>query len=276
MAGAMAFSKPIMPTEIDYHVHSDLSVDAYDSVEAMCERAIDIGLMEIVFTEPYDTEPTDEGYEFYNYERSREAVERMQEKFGDRLSVKLGIEVDYQTVYEAQIAEFLAGKEYDYVLGARHWEQGALIGHDYSEGLTEDEAYGRYFETVVPLVESGLFDVLAHIDLVKRDGTERYGTFDVEKWMPHIEPILQKLVEKGMALEINTSGVRQAPREPYPGLAVLERYRELGGRILTLGSDSHRVEQLGVGLETGIRLAREAGFTELIRFDRRRPVAVPL
>jgi len=98
----------------------------------------------------------------------------------------------------------------------------------------------------------------------------------VEKWMPYIEPILQKLVERGVGLEINTSGVRQAPREPYPGLAVLTRYRELGGRVLTVGSDSHRVEQLGVGLDTGIKLAKEAGFKELTRFDCRRRVAVPL
>jgi len=266
----------MIETRIDYHVHSNLSVDAYDSVEAMCERAVDIGLTELVFTEHYDTDPADEGHGFYSYEKSREAVERMQDRFGDRLTVKLGIEVDYQTVYEEQIAEFLAGKDYDYILGARHWEQGALIGHDYFEGRTEDEAYGRYFETVLPLVETGLFDVLAHIDLVKRDGTGRYGTFVVEKWMPYIEPILQKLVDKGMGLEINTSGVRQSPREPYPGLAVVKRYRELGGRVLTVGSDSHRVAQLGVGLDTGMKLAREAGFTELTRFDGRKPVVAPL
>jgi histidinol-phosphatase (PHP family) len=242
----------------------------------MCERAVEIGLTEMVFTEHYDTDPADEGHGFYDYDKSREAVELMQDRFGGRLTVKLGIEVDYQTTYEAEIKEFLAGKQYDYVLGARHWEAGALIGHDYFDGRTEDEAYSRYFRTVPPLVETGLFDVLAHIDLVKRDGTERYGTFDVEKWMPQIEPILQRLVEKGMGLEVNTSGVRQPPREPYPGLAVLRRYRELGGRILTIGSDSHRVEHVGVGLDVGRKLAKEAGFTELTRFDNRRQIAVPL
>jgi histidinol-phosphatase (PHP family) len=272
----MESSRYTVSPGIDYHVHSNLSVDAYDSVEAMCARAVDIGLTEIVFTEHYDTEPADEGYEFYDYEKSHQAVQRMQDKFSDRLTVKLGIEVDYQTVYEETIAGFLAGKHYDYVLGARHWEQGALIGRDYFEGRPEDEAYGRYFETVLPLVETGLFDVLAHIDLVKRDGTERYGTFEVEKWMPRIEPILRKLVEKGMGLEINTSGVRQPPGEPYPGLAVVKRYRELGGRILTVGSDSHRIEQLGVGLDTGIRLAGQAGFTELTLFNGRKPTVIPL
>ena len=262
--------------EIDYHVHSDLSVEAYSSVDAVCERAVEIGLTEIVFTEHYDTEPADQGYGFYNYEKSRGAVDRTRERFIDRLSVKLGVEVDYQPVYETQIAEFLDGKAYDYVLGARHWLDGALIGHDYFEGKTEEESYERYFESVLPLVESGLFDVLAHIDLVKRHGTERYGTFDVEKWIERIEPILGKLVEKDMGLEINTSGVRQAPREPYPGVAVLKRFQELGGRILTIGSDAHRVEQVGVGLETGRRLTKEAGFTALTMFDRRKPIAVPL
>jgi len=269
-------SKRTRAGEIDYHIHSDLSVEAYSSVEAVCERAVQIGLTEIAFTEHYDTEPADQGYGFYSYEKSRDAVDRMRELFGDRLSVKLGVEVDYQTVYETEIAEFLEGKRYDVVLGARHWLDGALIGHDFFEGKTEQDSYERYFESVLPLVESGLFDVLAHIDLVKRHGTERYGTFDADRWMERIDPILRKLAETGMGLEINTSGVRQAPGEPYPGLAVLRRYRELGGTLVTVGSDAHRVEHVGADIKTGIELARKAGFTAMTIFDQRKQIAVSL
>jgi histidinol-phosphatase (PHP family) len=269
-------SKQVRPLQVDYHVHSDLSVDAYASVEAVCERAVEIGLTEIAFTEHYDTEPADDGYGFYSYEKSRDAVDRMRERFGDRLNVKLGVEVDYQTVYETEIAEFLDDKRYDVVLGARHWLDGALIGNHLFEGKTENESYERYFESVLPVVESGLFDLLAHIDLVKRDGTERYGPFDVEKWMGRIEPILHKLVETGMGLEINTSGVRQAPGEPYPGLAVVQRYRDLGGTTVTVGSDAHRAEHVGADIETGVEIARQAGFTAITIFDRRKPVTVPL
>ena len=268
--------KQVESLQVDYHVHSDLSVDAHAGVEAMCRRAVEIGTTEIVFTEHYDTEPADDGYGFYSYEKSRDAVHRMRESFADRLSVKLGVEVDYQPVYEAHIAEFLDGKDYDFVLGARHWLDGALIGHGYCEGKTEGKSYARYFESVLPVVESRLFDVLAHIDLIKRHGTERYGPFNVEKWMKWIEPILRKLVETGVGLEINTSGLRQAPCEPYPGVAVLERYRELGGTIVTIGSDAHRVEDVGAGIRTGMELARKAGFTAMTIFDRRKPVAVPL
>jgi len=272
----MTTGQTLEPTEIDYHVHSDLSVDAYDSIERMCERAIQIGLKEIVFTEHYDTDLLDEGYGFYNYRKSHQIVEQTRERFDDRLTIKLGVEVDYQPQYETRIADFLGDKTYDYILGARHWLDGAMVGHDFFDGKTEIEAYTSYFESLLPLVECGLFDAVAHIDLVKRHGTERYGTFDPDRWMPRIEPVLRKIAEKGIGLEINTSGVRQAPGEPYPGLAVLTRFCELGATILTLGSDAHRTEQLGVGLQTGVQLAREAGFTHLALFDRRIPTLISI
>lgn len=272
----MAAAQPTKAIEIDGHIHSNLSVDGYVNMETLCERAIEVGLKEIAFTEHYDTEPADAGFGLYDYAKSRKGVERMREQFGDRLSVKLGIEVDYQVAYEAEIADFLRDKTFDCVLGARHWLDGAMIGPAFFEGKTEEEAYARYFESLLPIVECGLFDVLPHIDLVKRHGTERFGPFDTEKWLPHIEPILHRIINTGMGLEINTSGLREAPGEPYPGLLILERYRELGGRILTIGSDTHKLEHLGVGLEAGPELAKQAGFTNATLFKHREPVFLPL
>lgn len=265
----------IQATEVDYHVHSDQSPDASGSVEALCQRAVEIGLKEIVFTEHFDATPSDMAYKLYDYEKCRGIIDRMQEKFGDRLNVKLGIEIGYRPEQETQIIEFLDGKEFEVVIGAIHWVERELL-EDVCVGKTEEESQINYFAALLPLVESGFFDVLAHLDLIKRYGTPLYGPFDTARWMPRIEPVLQKLVQNGIALEVNTSGVRQAPREPYPGLAVIKRYRELGGRTLTIGSDAHGVEELGGGVDTAAALLKEVGFKEFTRFDRRTPVPTPL
>jgi histidinol-phosphatase (PHP family) len=266
----------IKANEVDYHVHSGESPDASGSIEELCERAVEIGLKEIVFTEHFDATPRDIAYMLYDYEKCRGLIDRMQEKFGDRLSVKLGIEIGYRPGQEAEIIEFLYGKEFEVVIGAIHWVGRELLCDDFVVGKTEEESHTRYFATLLPPVESGLFDVLAHLDIIKRHGTPLYGPFNVEKWMPFMEPVLRKLIQKGMALEINTSGVRQAPREPYPGLPVIKRYRELGGRLLTIGSDARGVETLAVGVDTAATLLEEAGFTEFTRFEGRKPIPTPL
>ena len=268
--------RPIKATEVDYHVHAGESPDASGSIEQFCERAAEIGLKEIVFTEHFDATPRDIAYKLYDYEKCRGLVDRMQAQFGDRLSVKLGIEIGYRPGQEVEIIEFLDGKEFEVVIGAVHWVGRELICDDFVVGKTEEEAHTRYFATLLPLVESGLFDVLAHLDIIKRHGTPLYGPFNVEKWMPFMEPVLKKLIQKGMALEINTSGVRQAPGEPYPGLPVMKMYRELGGKLVTIGSDAHTVDTLGVGVDTAAALLKEAGFTEFTRFDGRKPIPTPL
>lgn len=268
--------EPIKPTEVDCHVHSDLSPDASGSIAELCERAVEIGLKEIVFTEHFDATPRDIAYKLYDYEKCRGLIDRMQEKFGDRLSVKLGIEIGYRPGQEAEIIEFLDGKEFEVVIGAIHWVGRELLCDDFVVGKTEEEAHTGYFATLLPLVDSGLFDVLAHLDIIKRHGTPLYGPFDVKKWMPFMELVLRKVVQNGIALEINTSGVRQAPGEPYPGLPVIKRYCELGGKLVTIGSDAHGIEGLGCGVDTAAALLKEAGFAEFTRFDRRTPIPTPL
>ena len=104
---------------------------------------------------------------------------------------------------------------------------------------------------------------------------DSYGKFDADRWMPWIEPVLRSAVEMNVGIEINTSGVRQSPCEPYPGLETLKLYHELGGSILTIGSDAHRSSHLGVGLEKGLQLAKTAGFEGVCRFENRQPSLLP-
>jgi histidinol-phosphatase (PHP family) len=133
------------------------------------------------------------------------------------------------------------------------------------------EAYQPYFAEARRAVESGLFDLIGHLDLAKRYGVRYYGPFDLSLFAAEIREILKLAVERGVGLEINTSGLRQAPHETYPGLEVLRWYRELGGQVLTIGSDAHSVKDLGKGIAEAFGLAREAGFEAVTLFEKREP-----
>jgi histidinol-phosphatase (PHP family) len=133
------------------------------------------------------------------------------------------------------------------------------------------EAYQPYLAEMRRAVESDLFDLIGHLDLVKRYGVRYYGPFAPSLFAAEVREILKLAVERGVGLEINTSGLRQAPRETYPGLEVLRWYRELGGQVLTVGSDAHSVKDLGKGIAEALGLAREAGFDAVTLFEKREP-----
>lgn len=257
---------------VDYHVHSTFSVDASDTVTALCQRAVEIGLTEIAFAEHVDYEPLDEGYGFFRPDDYLAAVEEAWQRWGDRLAIRVGIEVGEPHVYTAEMAGLLEAHRFDFIIGSLHWMNGELVtSRDYFDGKAIDEAYDPYFTELVTMAESGDFDVLGHLDLPKRYGAERFGPFDPQ---PHARPIraaLRALVERGIGLEINASGLRAAAAETMPGLTILRWYRELGGEVLTIGTDSHSTPQLGRGLDEALDLARAAGFDAITLFEDRRP-----
>ena len=140
-----------------------------------------------------------------------------------------------------------------------------------------DEIVAPYFAEVEAAARSGLFDTLGHLDFVKRYVATHVEPAAFAERLDLYDPILRALVESGTGLEVNTSGLRQAPRETYPGPAVVARFRELGGeRRDRAGSDAHRMDWFAHGLEAGYRIAAEAGF-EALSFRRGADrVAIPL
>jgi len=243
---------------MDCHIHSNHSLDGRDTMEAMCQQAIRKGLGGICFTEHLYLEREDESYGFFDYERYMADLETTRRRFGDRLLIWSGIEISYQPYLEAEITAFLEDKTFDLVIGSVHYVDGEFVFGPLTDGRSAEEAYGRYFEMVYQAAQTGLFNVLGHLDVLKRSGVRRYGPFIYEPYAGQIEAILKAIIDTGTALEVNTSGLRQAPREPYPGLEVLQRYRELGGKLLTVGSDAHRASDVGRGIRETIECLHRA------------------
>lgn len=265
---------------LDYHLHSTCSVDGISTIAQYCRCAAEQKFIEIGFCEHADFDPRDRGCGFFDYTFFRRQIEAQRERYGDSLAIRAAVEVTYQASLEKEIRAFLEGKELDYVVGSVHLvedEQGwAIVSEEgrcerYFTGRSVHEAYQPYLGEMRRAVESDLFDLIGHLDLAKRYGVRYYGPFAPSLFAAEVREILKLAVERGVGLEINTSGLRQAPQETYPGLEVLKRYRELGGRILTVGSDAHTVEELGKGIAQALDLAREAGFETITLFEKREP-----
>lgn len=256
---------------IDCHLHSNHSFDSKAPLAALCQRALELGLTHICPTEHADFAPQDPGYGYLDIAAYFRTLAACRERFDGQIVVLRGIEVDYQPHFDVEVRAFLARHAFDFVIGSAHYADGLYIEDALPDACDPDTAYRHYFDGVREIAASGLFDVVGHLDLLKRYTASRWGAFDARRYADEIDAVLHAAIETGTGLEINTSGLRQAPAETFPGLETLRRYRELGGQVLTLGSDAHRVTDLGKNIGDGLALARAAGFKAIAVFVDRRP-----
>ncbi len=262
---------------IDFHVHSTCSADGISTIAEYARRAAALGLTEVGFCEHQDFDPRDRGYLALDPARyAREIAAGRAVAPG--VSLRRGVEVTFQAGLAGEIGAWLGRQEWDYVVASVHlvdYADGwAIVSEpraieEYFAGHRQREAYQPYFDELLRAAQSGLGDLLGHLDLIKRYGTHCYGPFEPGAIEEEIRAVLRAAVEGGVGLEINTSGWRQAPAEPYPGLTVLRWYHELGGEILTVGSDAHHSGDLGAGIAEALDLARAAGFRAIATFEAR-------
>lgn len=254
----------------DYHVHTDFSCDSEADMEAVCEAAIDRGLSEIAFTDHLDFGPADPPGCFRQIEYLA-AIERCRAHYGDRLTIRTGVEIGEPHLFAREAARVLAMGDFDIVLGSAHYADGmqaAWKANFFDQPLRQ--AYEAYFRQVVRLAAEGEFDILGHVDLVKRDAHKFEKPYDgPEPYADMIRAALRAIVERGKGLEINTSPIRRGLPEPCPSMEILHWYRELGGEILTIGSDAHAPEAVGADFDVALEIARAVGFTRLARFEQR-------
>jgi histidinol-phosphatase (PHP family) len=266
-----------MPPRADYHMHSQFSCDARDTMENMCRAAIEIGLDEVAVTDHFDPHPLDSCPGFYRPEAYFAELTRCRELFADKLTIRAGIEIGDAHRFAEEVRAIVGTWPYDFAIGSVHWVgDEAPFGREFFLRHDADWAYRGYFDEMAGKARADDFDVIGHIDLIKREGTEFYGRFDAEMFGDELRAILRTLIERGRGIEINTSGWRRSAGEPCPALPVLRWYAELGGEILTIGSDSHRTPHVGLFWDEAIALAREAGLRWLTTFDRRKPIQHPL
>jgi histidinol-phosphatase (PHP family) len=192
--------------------------------------------------------------------------------------LKLGIEADFVPGAEDRLADLLAGRDFDYVVGSIHFrgERGALDYDKYDiwAGMdSPDKIWRTYFEWLGEAAMTGMFDVLAHPDLVKHWGRRRPWP---EKDLRYYYDIaMEGIAASGIAVEVSTAGLRKPVGEIYPAAAMLEMVLDAGNPI-SLSSDAHTPDLLGAGYDQALELLDRLGVSEVAVFDRRRRSLAPL
>lgn len=267
----------------DYHVHTRFSGDSDETPERALQVAWDEGLQEVAFTDHVDLDYPDESVNFQvHIPHYVEKLTRVREKWREQISVRIGLEVGLQVHLRDRLRSVLQYPGLDFIIGSVH----CAPGQDFWTGAffqerTRDEAHRLYFETVYENLKT--FDgisVLGHLDFIRRYGGVKYGRrhreIDFDLHWDVIEAILKLAVHKGVGLELNTSGYRYALDQFHPHSCILRRYRELGGDIITLGSDAHRAEDVGRDFAEAGDLLDRLGFRYICGFVERNPVFHPI
>ncbi|HEX3911813.1 MAG TPA: histidinol-phosphatase [Solirubrobacteraceae bacterium] len=195
----------------------------------------------------------------------------------ERTDLRLGIEADFVPGTEDRTVNLLEARDFDYVVGSVHFiREGAVDMDDYSvwdSGRSVEEIWRRYFQTLGEAARSGIFDVLAHPDLVKVWGGEcPLPEGDLRRYY---ELAIDGIAESGIAIEVSTAGLRKRVQELYPAPAFLEMCLEAGAPV-ALSSDAHRPEDIGADYERAEELLAQFGVGELSVFEHRRRRQEPI
>ena len=253
---------------LDAHLHTDLSPDSDVPIDVYCAAALDRRIPELAITDHLDFDPLAPAHAFADFATRERTVRDAAERWAGRgLAIRFGVEISYESHREAEIREHLAAHPYDFVIGSVHvMRHSPYIGSRVAAwvaGRSFAEIVAPYFDEVAAAIRSGLFDTLGHLDYVKKYLAGHVAPAAFAAAPETYEPILRDLVESGSGLEVNASGLRQAPRETYPAPWVVARFRELGGEVVTAGSDAHRAPWFAYGLARAYGIAAAAGFEQL-------------
>jgi histidinol-phosphatase (PHP family) len=270
----------VLDLPLDAHLHTDLSPDSDVPIDVYGALAAARGIAELAITDHVDFEPGAPAYGYATFEQRERTVREAAERWAPHgVTIRFGVELTYDRSWEDQVRAHLRQHRYDFTIGSVHDRAGSPYGARrvaaWVGGRSLAEIVAPSFDEVVAAARSGLFDTVGHIDVVKRYLWPHVTPDQLADAPELYEPILHALVESGTALEVNTSGLRHSVQETYPSAAIVARFRELGGRRITVGSDAHRAHQFAVGLRDGYAYAASAGFDALTMGRDGRQVAIP-
>ena len=262
----------------DSHTHSECSFDGTDSVIMLCEQASALEMYSLTITDHCECQEYFEKDVRKDIERSVLQTVRARAMYHDRLHVYTGIELGQPTQDDNAATDALSLSDYDFVLGSLHNLRGEqdfyFLEYDQESSLRLIE---RYFEELLELARCDCFDSLAHLTYPFRYiNAHPEINADVMQFAPQLDAVLETIIKNGKALEVNTSGLRQAIGKTLPDENVVRRFRELGGKYVTIGSDAHRWSDIGAGIEDGLNMLLKCGFTHFTVYSKREPVMLPV
>ena len=269
----------------DYHVHTEFSYDSIYEMEKVVKDAITLGMDELCFTDHVDygiKVDWDEGKEIIyrqgqplanvDYPNYFKKIEMLQEKYKNQITIKKGMEFGIQKHTIPQFEKLYKRWDFDFVILSCHQvEDKEFWTQDFQKDRNQEEYQNRYYEEIWKVIhEYKNYSVLGHLDLLKR--YDLHGEYPFEKIKPMVEKILKKVIEDRKGIEVNTSSFRYGLNDLMPSRNILKLYYELGGKIITIGSDTHKKEHLGAHIEDVKNELKRIGFKYYCTFENMNPI----
>jgi len=257
----------------DYHIHTEFSPDSKINMDSLIETSIKTGIKEIAITDHIDFLPDGLSFDcYFDYKKYKEKIQDLISRTNN-LNIKIGVELGIQSHLIDKCKLYLKDKEFDFIIASVHVVEGYdLYKEEYYKGKSKEESYLRYFEEVYQCITRfDDFSVLGHLDIVRR-----YGQYDDKSIKYHhysdiIDEIFKTLIYSGKGIEVNTSSSRYNLDITMPNPEFLKRYQELGGEIITIGSDAHSLEHLCFKFSEVIEILKNIGFKYITFFSNNKP-----
>ena len=256
---------------VDYHMHTPLCGHAVGEPHEYAQQALKLGLQEIGFSDHspllcYDDPKVTMGlHQLPQYHR---LIEDVRTQYKGKLGIKIGIEADFLIGYEEKTRTILQSYPYDYVIGSVHfikdWGFDNPDEQKKWQSQNVDEIYCLYYELLRKSAQAKLFDIMGHVDLVKK-----FGYRASQDLTDEIEKTAEVFKDAGVTVEINTAGLRKPVKEMYPALAALKIYCK-AGVPLTFGSDAHDPQDVGRDFNKAVDLAKSSGYKQYVLFKQRK------
>ncbi|MBO4980437.1 MAG: histidinol-phosphatase HisJ family protein [Lachnospiraceae bacterium] len=267
-----------MPITADCHLHSSHSGDSHTPMEEMILAGIEKGLSTMCFTEHNDFAYPDcedfPGSKFLlNTDSYLYELIGLKEKYADKIRILFGVELGLQPQIMRQNAIYAKSYDFDFIIASSHLCHGMDPYYPaFYEGRSDEEAYREYFESILENIgKFSNFDVYGHLDYVVRYGASMDRDYSYEKYRDIFDKILTLLLEKGKGIEVNTGGIKKGMRNLHPCMGILKRYKELGGEIVTIGSDAHDPAHVADCFDRASQVLSQCGFRYYTIFEKRLP-----
>lgn len=267
-------------------MHTVNSHDGKQTVWEACESAIAKGISGISVTDHADTWFFEHDNTLVNIAQSVERAKEADEKYKGRLRVFHGVEIGEPLSYTERTAKLFEMNSFDLVIGSVHSVVSGDIRDSYSRinfdraNKSDEEIHAfleKYFTQMYEMTVGADFDILAHLSCPLRYINGKYDRhISLDSHLGIIDEILAANIERGRSLEINTSGIGTAFGQFMPDAAILGRYRKLGGKMITFGTDAHESTRIGCGLAEAAELARSLGFDRYNYYENRKAISVRL
>lgn len=262
----------------DFHIHTRFSTDSDSNPEDMIKHALKIGLDTICFTDHFDKDypkrSEQDEIEFQlDIDSYLKTMSALKNKYAEWIDVRIGVEIGLQPHLGEFYKKFVNTYPLDFVIGSVH-----VVNHQdpyygaFFEGKTDESAYREAFEeTLMNIRNNQDFDVLGHIDYIVRYGKTKAADYSYKKYSDILDEILKYLIENGKGIELNTAGYKYGLGFCHPHPDMIKRYHELGGEIITIGSDGHKPEHMAYDFGKVSDILKACGFKVYTEFKDRKP-----